>query len=180
MGYLSKKYPLSTEKISPRSVVYIVDDPLLLFWYKFIHPNTSSIIYQGKENTFSALIRPKLEAYFGYCFERICKAGLPYIYNKENVISPFEIGSFWDKHMQIDVVGIRQDRWIDLCECKWGPNIALKKTAVELMKKCENYPNRKNFTIRPRIFVRQIRKNSVLPDHVSIHTLEDLYTMHNI
>jgi hypothetical protein len=50
----------------------------------------------------------------------LCGEALPGLYLQEDVQTSFEIGEYWDKSSQIDIVGYREDGWTDLGECKWG------------------------------------------------------------
>jgi hypothetical protein len=43
--------------------------------------------------------------------------------------------------IQIDVVGLRADRWIDIGKCKWGTVASLPALAAELEEKVHPYPN---------------------------------------
>jgi len=42
------------------------------------------------------------------------------LYLKDRVTAAFEVGQYWSKTTRIDVVGLRDDGWTDLGECKWG------------------------------------------------------------
>ena len=65
------------------------------------------------------------QTYFGHCFEALCREVLPEIYRREGVTAAFEIGEYWNKGTQIMLVGLRDDGWTDLGECKWGPRSPL-------------------------------------------------------
>jgi AAA+ ATPase superfamily predicted ATPase len=117
-----------------------------------------------------------LDSYFGSCFQELCKEALPLIYKKEKAAADFEIGEYWDKQTQIDVVGFRQDNYIDIGECKWGEVSSLPHLVQEIQKKMQLFPNPKNATLQGRIFSRKkIRSRLNLP--FKIHTLEDLYNL---
>jgi Archaea bacterial proteins of unknown function len=64
---------------------------------------------------------------------------VPLLYEKENVSALYEVGSYWDSQVQIDVVGLRRDGWIDLGECKWGAVKSLVSAAAELEEKVRHY-----------------------------------------
>lgn len=90
----------------------------------------------------------------------------------------FEVGEYWDKETQIDVVGLRQDNWTDLGECKWGAvgsGVALR---LELRARLPRFPNPRQATIGLRFFTRQ--RMRVTPDasaHERWHCLDDLYEL---
>src|SRR5262249_13250222 len=103
LGYLRRRYPLTSEKPSARQVRYDLDDALLRFWFRSVCPNTSYIRHMGAERALRDLIRPSLDAYFGRCFERLCREALPGLYLREGVTAAFEVGEYWAKDTQIDV-----------------------------------------------------------------------------
>lgn len=98
------------------------------------------------------------------------------IYQAENIRAAFECGEYWDKSTQIDVVGVRQDGWTDLGECKWKDLASIRSLAGELESKIPLYPNKRNATICRRLFVRSVKSSAKLTG-VRIHTLKDLYAL---
>jgi hypothetical protein len=74
----------------------------------------------GQEQAvFHQRIAPQLESYFGTRFEKLCQEALVASYRRQQVLWQ-HVGQYWDDEMQIDVVGVRLDKWIDFGECKWG------------------------------------------------------------
>jgi hypothetical protein len=175
LGYVSRRYPITGNPPVTRNVRYILEDPLLRFWFRFVYPNAGFISQMGMERSYSELVQSQLDGYFGSCFERVCREALPILYMKEGVNAAYEIGEYWDKKVQIDVVGYRQDERIDLGECKWGQVRSLPSLQKELEEKLRNYPNKTNATIQRRIFTKnEVKSNSRSPEF-RYHDLEDLY-----
>jgi hypothetical protein len=153
----------------------VLVDPLLRFWFRFVFPSTSFLQQMGAARTMRERVRPELPAYFGSCFERLCREALPALYEREGVRAGFEVGEFWSKDVQIDVVGHRQDGWIDLGECKWGGVRSTAAALDELERKVPRYPNRHGATIGLRLFLHQRLKAPSTARPLRIHDLEDLY-----
>jgi len=176
LGYITRRFPLTGEKPNPRQVRYTLQDPLLRFWFRFVFPNLSFIQQMGPRRSMSERIRPELDAYFGLCFERLCRQALPVIYDREGVSTAFEVGEYWDKAVQIDVVGVRNDHWTDLGECKWGTVRSYKKFLEDLEKKVRAYPNKRGATICKRVFLRK-KPGAKIQGTSDVHWygLEDLY-----
>ena len=131
---------------------------------------------RGPERALADRIRPHLDAYFGRCFERLCREALPHLYLREGVTAAFEVGEYWSKSSQIDVVGLRDDNWTDLGECKWGTVRSPRAVEQELERKVAAYPNRRNATLGRRAFVRRVpAAASREPGSVRWHGLEELY-----
>jgi AAA+ ATPase superfamily predicted ATPase len=176
LGYIARRFPLTGKKPNPRQVRYQLQDPLLRFWFRFVFPNLSFVQQMGSRRALRERIRPELEAYFGLCFERLCRQALPAIYEREGVSAAFEVGEYWDKTVQIDVVGLRDDHWTDLGECKWGGIPSFTKVLKDLERKVRAYPNTRGATIGKRLFSRKKPGPKVQgTSDVHCYGLEDLY-----
>ncbi len=175
LGYVRRQFPLQKKKPSRRLVRYTLDDPLLCFWFRFIYPQLASVMRRKPVEVWRQTILPHLESYFGSRFEVLCREALPVLYQEEKMHAPFEVGEYWDKSVQIDVVGYRQDRVIDLGECKWGSVPSLRQVVKELQDKSRHYPNEEQHTLNHRLFVQKKPPRASLPPGVLCHDLKDLY-----
>jgi len=176
LEYIGRRLPLTGKKPNRRQIRYTLQDPLLRFWFRFVFPNLSFVQQMGARRAMSDRIRSELDAYYGLCFERLCRQALPVIYDHEGVNAAFEVGEYWDKHVQIDVVGLRDDHWTDLGECKWGTFRSHKKLLENLEKKVRAYPNTRGATIGKRVFLRKKPSSKVtVTSDVVWYDLEDLY-----
>lgn len=173
LGYVQRRLPLVPGRPSRKQTRYAITDPLLRFWFRFIAPNQSMIRAGSPERAYETLIKPSVEAFYGACFEQLCREALPRLYRAEGVIGKYAVGEFWSHDTQIDVVGLRVDGWTDLGECKWGRIRSLSATARELADKAVHYPLQ-GATLQKRLFLRrQVKANP--PLGVRLHDLEGLY-----
>jgi hypothetical protein len=85
---------LSAKRPPRTSVVYRIADPLRRY---------------SPERAFEQIVAPQWEAFCGEGFERLCREALPLLYAKEGVSGHFEVGEYWDRTVQIDIVGLRAD-----------------------------------------------------------------------
>ena len=176
LGYVARRYPLTGEGRSVRQVRYDLSDPLLRFWFRFVFPEQSQLRRLGPERGFLQLVKPRLDAYFGSCFERLCREALPRLYEREGVMATFDVGEYWSPATQIDVVGLRNDGWTDLGECKWGTVRSAPAVERELEEKARLYPNRRNATLERRVFARGKRPGRAAEaSETRWYALEDLY-----
>lgn len=176
LGYVQRRYPLTGAPPVARQVRYTLDDPLLRFWFRFVFPHLSRIGVLGPQQAVVQLVRPELEAFFGYAFERLCRTALPFLYAREGVLAPCEVGEYWDKGTQIDVVGLRQDGWTDLGECKWTAARPSSAWRDDLRRRAAHFPNSRQATVGLRFFTRQpVPRPPGQPPHERWHSLEDLY-----
>lgn len=174
LGYVERRYPLTGKAPAPRSVRYALCDPLLKFWFRFVFPNLTFVQHQGPSRTFRELIRPELDSYLGLCFEGLCREALAFIYRRERISAAYQIGQYWGQHVQIDVVGLRDDKVTDLGECKWGATGGRARVEAELQSKMNAFPNARGATLVLRIFVRR-RPAGGGAGGVRWHDLADLY-----
>lgn len=155
LGFVDRRYPLDGGQPGNRHVRYELLDPLLRFWYRFVFPNLSALELRGPEATFRELIRPHLESYLGLAFERLAREALIEIYRRDQVMSSFEIGEYWSRDVQIDLVGLRGDGVVDLGECKWGTISSAAEVERELQHKATLFPNRRASTLALHVFCRE-------------------------
>ena len=175
LGYVERVFPLTTRPPSARDVRYSLKDPLLRFWYRFIFPNLSRI-RENPQAAFHDLMAGELESFFGTCFERLCREALGQLYVRENATASFEVGEYWkNQELQIDVVGVRADNWVDLGECKWGTVPSVPALVSELETKVKGYPNPDNATLGRMLFTRRpIRSTAQGLRHFSLEDLGEL------
>ena len=176
LGYVGRRHPLTGRPPVARHVRYALDDALLRFWFRFVFPNLSFIRQMGPQRSFRERVRPDLPSWFGLCFERLCREALPRLYEREGVGAAFQVGEYWDKSVQIDVVGLRDDGWTDIGECKWGTVRSRPALEAELAAKVGAYPNPRGATLGRRAFLRCRPAGTPREANgVRWHDLDDLY-----
>ena len=123
LGLIRKETPYG-EKASRKSI-YVIDDNMFRFWYRFV-PENSSIIGRGAADLAYRRIEPSLSDYMGKVFEEICRQYLwKLLLDGESSVEFKDLGRWWgtdsSTHSQaeIDIMGV-QDRDTALFgECKW-------------------------------------------------------------
>ncbi|MDR3294584.1 MAG: DUF234 domain-containing protein, partial [Clostridiales Family XIII bacterium] len=123
LGIVKKEFPV-TETSSKKSI-YLLDDMMFRFWYRFVFPNMSGIVSGLGSALFDFEIEAGLPAYMGLAFEEICKQ---YLLEeaKRNALPflPGKIGRWWGnnprekRQEEIDILVCRKDDAL-FCECKW-------------------------------------------------------------
>jgi hypothetical protein len=173
LGYIGKTYPVLPGKTSPKQVQYEIIDPMLRFWFRFIFPNLQ-LCRPGQETAvFQQQIAPQLESYFGARFEKLCQEGLVEDYRKKQILWQ-HVGQYWDRDMQLDVVGVRRDKWIDFGECKWGDPGPLISLADRLAKKCEQYPKKQGYSSGLHLYLKHKPRGNP-PQNIQVHYLANLF-----
>ncbi len=123
LGLVRKDIPV-TESVSRRTV-YVLDDPMFRFWYRFVYPNLNSLMAGHADEVYETKVLPQLEAFTGPVFEQIC---LEYLTRRllpdELPFWSSHVGRWWGtnpstlKEMEIDILAYEGDQAL-FCECKW-------------------------------------------------------------
>jgi hypothetical protein len=92
------------------------------------------------------------------------------------VTANFESGEFRDRDSQIDVVGLRDDGWTDLGECKWAAAGSANALRKELEPRADKYPNPRRSTLCLRCFTRLPVKNVTAKPNERWHSLAEWYS----
>lgn len=123
LGLVRRETPYG-EKISRRSL-YIVEDNLFRFWYRFV-PENHSIIGRGAVDLAYKRIEPCLSDYMGKVFEEICKQYLwKLLLAGESPVEFRELGRWWGtdpsvrSQAEIDIMGVQDQNTALFGECKW-------------------------------------------------------------
>jgi len=174
LGYVARLHPLTTRPPKKREVRYALGDPLLRFWFRFVEPNLTFIQQLGPRAALLERIKPGLDAYFGSCFERLCRDALPALLQDQGLRTAIEVGQYWGPGVQIDIVGIREDQEIEIGECKWGRVGSVKALEADLAVKIDRYNNPDNRTLRGNLFVRK-KSSRMRASRFPCWDLTDLY-----
>ena len=141
LGIVKKEIPI-TEKISKKSI-YLLEDQMFRFWYRFVFPNMSLIASNFGKEVYDTKIELQLNLFMGLTFEEICKQ---YMY--ENVKSaPFffgNIGRWWGNNPklkrkeEIDLMAFEGDNAI-FGECKWTNSLVDTNVLNDIVKQSEMF-----------------------------------------
>lgn len=123
LGLVQKETPYG-EKTSRKSI-YVLDDNMFRFWYRFV-PENHSIIARGAADFVYKRIEPHLSGYMGLVFEEICKQYLwTLLLDGESPVEFSGLGRWWgtdpSTHSQaeIDIMGVQDKDTALFGECKW-------------------------------------------------------------
>lgn len=167
-----------------KTVQYKIIDEYVRFYFIFIKPNLQIISKNKSEYIFDRLTSKKWDAFCGVAFERFCFKNIMSIIDKLKISSLFTMyGTYWHKKslrkgegVQIDMIIERRDRTSMIVECKWSQEKVGYNLFNELSKKCEQYPNTKEHTLKKVAIVSCGVTNNLI-DHpeLDVITLEDFY-----
>lgn len=127
LGLLRKEFPAAGE--NPKKVRYVFADHMLCFWYRFVYPNISGILYgQGRE-IYEQQVAPALDEYLLPVFESVCAEYLERLAATGQ--APFayrHTGSWWtggtkrEPFFRIPLVAVDEKHTVlGICHCSSEP-----------------------------------------------------------
>lgn len=149
-----EKYVSVDRPESIRNARYRISDPYLLFYFSFIHPFQKKINQTEETLPISYFLPDKRYLpWKGIAFEKVCLRHHRLIADKLGFKAvQYEAGSWYGKGQknekaQIDMLFIRADHVITLCEIKYTETKPDMNIIKDMKKKIEIFPNPKKQTI---------------------------------
>ncbi len=141
-GFLVKTTPID-KKPSSRLVRYRINDEYLHFYFTFIAPRTADIV--SGQVTFSQIVNEaRFRQWQGYAFERLCRK---YAYEIADYLrfsginyrsgEWFRRAQHGESGAQVDLVFVRADKVLTICEMKYVDRLAVKALQAQLGRKKE-------------------------------------------
>ena len=123
LGLIRRETPFGEK--SSRKSIYVIDDNMFRFWYRFV-PENSSVIARGASELAYKRIEPYLSDYMGSVFEEICRQYLwKLLLTGESPVEFRDLGRWWGTNTisrsqaEIDIMGEQDKDTALFCECKW-------------------------------------------------------------
>jgi len=112
---IEREVPITEEKAKSRRGRYRILDPLFRFWFRFVYGKEDRHERLGA-NAYDAVIEPELADFVSHEFERLCQDALSGLYPAETFL---DLGRWWYKEHEVDVVGFTTDGTMVVGECKF-------------------------------------------------------------
>lgn len=127
--------------------IYQIDDHFLRFWFRYVHPNQSSLDLGLADAILEQRIKPDIDHFAATAFEEAAQA---FIAKKAQdgtlAFLPERIGSWWNRDAEIDVLAISQSEKAALAgECKWSIHPVGINILEELKDKIKSLQRDHNF-----------------------------------
>lgn len=123
LGIVKKELPF--DATNSRKAIYVLEDSMFIFWYKFVQNNTS-VINRGFADIVYKKIEPQITGFMGAVFEEICKQYMWQLLIQERVPIEFtDLGRWWGtdprtrSQTEIDIIGKSDTDDYLFGECKW-------------------------------------------------------------
>ncbi len=152
-GFIERYSPVE-RPMAVRITRYRLLDPYLTFYFRFIQPSLNRIKTVAQEAQFSRYAPDKkYDIWCGLTFERLCHQHSSIIAEKLGFSAVnYDCGSWFTRSSprggaQIDLLFLRDDRVITLCECKFKDEKIGRGVIAEVQTKRQALPNPKKHTI---------------------------------
>jgi AAA+ ATPase superfamily predicted ATPase len=137
-GFVERKTSI-TGNPNARSGRHHVIDPYLRFYYRFLEKRQDQIALGIQEQALAEISRHMVDFIGTHTWEELCqewtlragaKGALPFL--------PDQVGSAWNRQVQIDVAGInRMEKTLILGECRWGQTAIERPVLSSLIEKAK-------------------------------------------
>ena len=137
MGAIEHRQPLLRVRNEKRHGTYHILDPFLRFWHRWVAPHHRLLEINQRQKETLDEIRNHLPYIVAPVWEEIARQHLLIAAGNGQIPFPVqEIGSWWTRGAQIDVVGVnRQNRQVIFGEARWrSSNVTTKDLEILIEK----------------------------------------------
>jgi len=149
-----------------RRRLYLIVDPYLNFWFRYIYPNRVELEAHRYEEVLDE-IKKDFPSYCGFMFERLIEQ----LIREKVLLSDFtftRLGRQWGKipktkrTYEVDIVALNENaKEILFAECKWQNKVNAEKIVKELAEKAEyvewhNKDRKEHFAVFSKSFGKKI------------------------
>lgn len=143
--------------------------PFLRFWFYFISP-MRTYIEEGNYEKVIENFKQHHQSFVGYTYEELSNEMMKLKCADLNLI---DSGSYWDRHVEIDLMATTSRGKLILGECKWKNHKMNKKELNRLMEKCEKVSFEPDYILlfAKRGFSKELL--SLRNEHLQLYACED-------
>lgn len=159
LGYVERRVPATVRRPErSRQGRYVIIDPYLRFYFRFLAPNLAAIERGRVQQTIGLLVDHLADFIGAHTFEELAREWIEARAEMEEFsFLPERVGSFWSREAQVDVLAINwRTKDILLGECKWEQGKTGRKVLQTLVEKTEKVvPGRAEWNIHYGLFSRR-------------------------
>lgn len=180
LGLLKKEFPAAGDV--QKRVRYIFADHMMRFWYRFVFPNISSILFNRGEHIYTEYVKPQLYTYLRPVFESVCADYLERLAAaKQTPFAYHHTGSWWcggtkrEPFFRIPLVAADETHTVlGACHCDTTP--ADTVYLENLLRPLEPFGNRKRYCCIFSVsgFTQPLTKAAANTGNVWLIGLEDM------
>lgn len=145
-------------KMDTKLIKYKLTDEYLRFYFKYVAPNIKLINHNQKQNLFSQLVKPVWLPWLGFAFENYCFKNAFYLAHimgfSEQVLHWGPLFHQGEQKFQIDLIYVRQDKVITVCEIKYHSAPIGVEIVHEMERKCDLISLPRGYTLEKALISR--------------------------
>lgn len=130
---------------------YKLTDEYLRFYFKYVEARLKLIATNTKRNLFAQLVKPVWQPWLGYAFENFCMKNAIYLAELmgfgDQVLEWGPVFQRSDDKFQVDLLYVRLDKVITLCELKLRAELINVSIVQEVERKCSLISVPKGYTL---------------------------------
>jgi AAA+ ATPase superfamily predicted ATPase len=181
LGIVKKEKPFGTD--NSRKAIYVLEDSMFRFWYRFIPDNIAGINRRLTDSIFQK-IAPQISAFMGGVFEEICKQYLWELNRQSKAAILFtDLGRWWGndpkkkQECEIDFMGTGDNDTALFAECKWTNEKVDATVLDELVYKSTlfSYDNIHFYLFAKTGFTKGCREQAENIGNVTLVKFEDMF-----
>ncbi len=109
LGLVEHRRPIGPQRTRQSWGSWFLADPYLRFWGRWILPYTSQIEFGETESLIQEALRPAWDRFVGYAWEELARQHTHRMAAEKTIpFWPEEVGAWWSKQAQIDVVAVHR------------------------------------------------------------------------
>jgi len=126
LDLVEKRVPVTQKPHKSKMGLYFLKDNFFKFWFRYIFANRS-FIEKGSQGLVLKQIKKEFSQFVSFIFEDIVR---------ESVLNFQQVGSWWSKDEEIDIIGLNQENnQILFGEVKWRDKPVGQEVLLELKRK---------------------------------------------
>lgn len=158
LDLVRREMPFGSSPRDTKRTSYLIADPFLRFWFRFVEPARSRI-EAGMTRAVASEVASSFAQHAGSVWEDLVRAAVPRM--RIGGAEWTEVGRWWGpgldgRPMEIDVVGSASDgRTILVAEAEWSDRSDPKRLLAEIARKAANLPLSKGRKVITALFVKK-------------------------
>lgn len=146
------------KKTTTKLKKYKLTDEYLRFYFKYVEPHLKMIGANQTRNLFDQLVKPIWQSWLGFALENYCLNNAMYLAKimgfEERVVQWGPYFQRGDKGFQIDLIYLRTDRVLTVCEIKYSDKEIPITVINEVQNKCDLLEVPHGYTVEKALISR--------------------------
>jgi len=182
LGLVRKEYPITEAK--SRKSIYLLDDWMFVFWYRFVQPELSRITAGLGDTVCAEVFAEQLGSYTGRAFEECAKQYMwRALFNEKLPVSFKKIGRWWGnnpkerREEEVDFIALSGASAV-FGECKWRTAPTGEDVLDDLIRRAglfSGFTNIRYMLFSKSGFTGALRSRATSQGNITLVGVEDMF-----